>query len=91
LRNSNKRLIYRRKLQIAFESYQENLVQAGVSEWENRLWTDAHYGFTYSREPLVSVVTSVVEAVLGRKPLDPSVLIQQLARFSLFHPTVAVS
>jgi NAD(P)H dehydrogenase (quinone) len=70
--------------EIPFNVYQENLVQAGVSEWESRIWVDAHYGFTFQGEPPVSVVTSVVEDVLSRKPLDPSIFIQQFARSSTF-------
>lgn len=70
--------------EISFATYYENLIQAGASEWESRLWVDAHYGFTFQGDPPVSVVTSVGEDVLGRKPLDPSVFIQQFARSKVF-------
>lgn len=70
--------------EISLDAFQKNLVQVGASEWESEIWTDAHRGFTFEGEPPVSVVTDVVEKVLGRKPLDPSVFIQQFARSKVF-------
>jgi predicted 3-demethylubiquinone-9 3-methyltransferase (glyoxalase superfamily) len=70
--------------EISLDAYYENLVQAGASEWESRLWVDAHYGFTFQGEPPVSVVTAVVEDMLGREPLDPAIFVQQFARSKVF-------
>lgn len=70
--------------EISLDTFKQNLVQSGASDWESEIWVDAHAGFTFQGEPPVSVVTDSVEKVIGRPPLDASVFIQQFAHSKVF-------